>query len=95
VIVTDQTGANSRGLHLHSTLATSTNGVPLGVLGAQCWPPEPKPQASSRPASAVPIEQNKGGCWIKSLHETIALAKEPVNTHRGCVMAREADFLDP
>lgn len=33
VIGTNQTGASSRGLHLHSTLAVSTEGLPLGVLG--------------------------------------------------------------
>jgi len=31
VIGTNQTGAQSRGLHLHSTLAINTDGLPLGV----------------------------------------------------------------
>ena len=35
-IGTNQTGARSGGLHLHSTLAVTTQGLPLGVLAAQC-----------------------------------------------------------
>ena len=38
-IGTNQTGAKSRGLHLHSTLAVAPNGLPLGVLRAQCTAP--------------------------------------------------------
>ena len=94
VIGTNQTGANSRGLHLHSTLAVTTEGVPLGVLDAQCRAPQPKSQEPSPPAHTVPIEQKKGFCWIKSLRDSNALAKELANTHQVCVMDREADFFE-
>jgi len=94
VIGTHQTGANSRGLHLHSTLAMTTEGVPLGVLDAQCWAPQPKSQEPSVPAHALPIEQKKGFCWIKSLRDSHALAKGLANTHQVCVMDREADFFE-
>ena len=94
VIGTNQTGANSRGLHLHSTLAATPEGVPLGVLSAQCWAPEPKAQAPTRPTQALPIEQKKGFCWIKSLRDSNALAKEMANTRQVCVMDREADFFE-
>jgi hypothetical protein len=39
VIDSNQPGAQSRGLHLHSTLAVTTDGLPLGVLRTQCWAP--------------------------------------------------------
>jgi hypothetical protein len=94
VIGTNQTGANSRGLHLHSTLAVTTEGVPLGVLDAQCWAPQPRSQKPALPAYAIPIEQKKGFCWIKSLRDSNALAKELPNTHQVCVMDREADFFE-
>jgi hypothetical protein len=94
VIGTNQTGANSRGLHLHSTLAVTTEGLPLGVLDAQCWAPQPKSQQPSLPAYAIPIEQKKGFCWIKSLRDSHALAKELPNTHQVCVMDREADCFE-
>ena len=34
VIGTNQTGAHARGLHMHSRLAVSSEGLPLGVLRA-------------------------------------------------------------
>ena len=94
VIGTNQTGANSRGLHLHSTLAATTEGVPLGVLSAQCWAPKPKPKESTVPTHALPIEQKKGFCWIKSLRDSNALAKQMADTRQVCVMDREADFFE-
>jgi hypothetical protein len=94
VIGTNQTGANSRGLHLHSTLAVTTEGIPLGVLDAQFWAPQPNPHKPSLPAYAIPIEQKKGFCWIKSLRDSHALAKELPNTHQVYVMDREADFFE-
>ena len=94
VIGTNQTGANSRGLHLHSTLAVTTEGVPLGVLDAQCWAPQPNAQTPSLPARAIPIEQKKSFCWIKSLRDSNALAKALPNTRQVCVMDREADFFE-
>jgi hypothetical protein len=94
VIGTNQTGASSRGLHLHSTLAATTEGVPLGVLDAQFQAPQPTAQGPSLPAYAIPIEQKKGFCWIKSLRDSNALAKELPETRQVCVMDREADFFE-
>jgi len=54
-IGTNQTGASSRGLHLHSTLAITTEGIPLGVLRAQCAAPEPKSKEDHRSSTAIPI----------------------------------------
>ena len=34
-----QTDAKSRGLHLHTTFTITPNGLPLGVLNAQCLAP--------------------------------------------------------
>jgi len=91
VIGSNQTGAKSRGLHLHSTLAATTDGLPLGVLSAQCGAPAPK---SEPPARTLPLEQKKGFSWIKSLRDSNALASEMPDTHQVCVMDREADFFE-
>ena len=48
VIGSNQTGAQSGGLHLHSTLVVTTQGLPLGVLGAQCSAPQPRAKVSLR-----------------------------------------------
>jgi hypothetical protein len=90
-IGTNQTGASSGGLHLHTTLAVSLEGLPLGLLGAQCSAPEPRPAGK---ASAIPIEQKKTFAWIKGLRECVELSSELPDTHLICVMDREADFFE-
>lgn len=94
VIGSNQTGAQSAGLHLHSTLVVSTEGLPLGVLGAQCSVPTPKPEHDNRPATAIPIEEKKTFSWIKGLRECIELAAELPDTRLVCVMDREADIFE-
>jgi hypothetical protein len=92
-IGTNQTGAVSQGMHLHSTLTVSTDGVPLGLLGAQCWAQAQKPKHDKRPR-AIPIEEKRTFCWIQGLRESIALAPDIPDTRQVCVMDREADFFE-
>ena len=93
-IGTNQTGARSPGLHLHSTLVVSTEGLPLGVLGGQCAAPTPKPKDDVRPTCAIPIDEKKTFAWIKGLRECIEVADELPATRLVCVMDREADFFE-
>ena len=47
VVGSNQTGALPRGLHLHTTLAVNSEGIPLGVLRARFdAPPPPDPEAT-------------------------------------------------
>jgi hypothetical protein len=92
-IGTNQTGARSAGLHLHSTLAVTTEGLPLGVLSARCDAPPAKPE-HDRPASAIPIEQKKTFGWIQGLRDCVEIAAELPDTQLVCVMDREADFFE-
>ena len=94
VIGSNQTGAQSGGLHLHSTLVLTTEGLPLGVLGAQCSAPTPRASEDLRPAAAIPIEEKKTFAWIKGLRECNDLAAELPDTRQVCVMDREADFYE-
>ena len=97
VIGTNQSGAQSRGLHLHSTLVVTTDGVPLGLLGAQCEaPPGQKEDEKQQKASSSrkPLEEKKNFCWIESLRQSNALAAEMPSTRQICVMDREADFYE-
>jgi len=93
VIGSNQTGAQSGGLHLHSTLVLTTDGLPLGVLGAQCSASLPKAKDERGPA-AVPIEEKKTFAWIQGLRQCAALAAELPDTRQVCVMDREADFFE-
>lgn len=94
VIGTNQTAAQSRGLHLHTTFAVAPNGLPLGVLRAQCVPPRLKSPEDKRPSWAIPIEEKETFCWIESLRDTMNVATEMPQTRLINVCDREADFFD-
>ena len=94
VIGTNQTGAGSRGLHMHSSLAVTTKGLPLGVLRAECFAPEPKAVDEARPSFAVPIEEKKTFTWIQHHRDLVELAAEMPRTQLIDVCDREADFFE-
>ncbi len=99
VIGTNQTGIQSRGLHLHSTLVATTDGLPLGLLGAHCEAPEDQKAASEEEEEKATsrkktIEGKKNFCWIESLRDSNALAAEMPSTRQVCAMDREADFYE-
>ena len=93
-IGTNQTGAKSRGLHLHSTLALAPNGLPLGVLRAQCIAPEAKSPPDRRPSFAIAIEEKKTFTWIEHHRDLVKLAGELPQTRLVEVCDREADFFE-
>lgn len=93
-IGTNQTGASSAGLHLHSTLAVGLDGVPLGVLRAAISAPLSK-SADKRKRQDIPIEERKTFAWIEGLCDCVqASAQLGPTTRQVCVMDREADFFD-
>ena len=84
----NQTGAQGRGLHLHSTLAIAPNGLPLGVLQAHCIAPGvPAPQEASDP-------RKKTHVWIDHHRELVAVASRMPQTRLVDVCDREADFFE-
>ncbi len=88
----NQTSASSRGLLLHSVLAVTTEGVPLGVLGAEFSAPPDVPD--ERPSSKIPVEEKKSGMWIRGLAACEDAASMLPDTRVVCVMDREADFFE-
>lgn len=94
VIGTNQTAAQSRGLHLHSTLAVAPNGLPLGVLRARCVAPELKSPDDQRPSYTIPIEEKDTFCWIEGLRDTMEVAAQMPQTRLINVCDREADFFE-
>jgi len=93
-IGTNQTGAKSRGLHLHSTLALATNGLPLGVVWAQALALEGKPAQEQRPSFAIPIEEKKTFLWIEHHRDLVELGAQMPDTRLIDVCDREADFFE-
>ena len=94
VLKANQTGAKMRGLNLHSTLAIAPNGLPLGVLKAQCLAPAAKNPDEKRAPSAIPIEEKKTFVWIEHHRDLVELAGELPHTRLIDVCDREADFFD-
>lgn len=92
VIGNNQTGAKSKGLHLHSMLAVTPEGLPLGVLKADCM--APKTKKDNRKSIEIPIEQKKTFCWIQGLRDCMGLKAQMVHTKLINVLDREADFFE-
>jgi len=93
-IGTNQTGATSAGLHLHSTLALTTEGLPLGVLQADCTAPVANSEEDKKKSKDIPIEEKKTFCWIEGLRDCMALKAQMPHTRIVNVSDREADFFE-
>ncbi len=94
VIGTNQTSTESKGLHLHSTIATTTTGLPLGILRAECTAPKLKDKTAERPWRGIPIEEKKNFCWIESVRDCMALQALMPDTSIINIMDREGDFFE-
>ena len=93
-IGTNQTGAKSRGLHLHSTLAVDPKGLPLGVLRAQCIARDGKSPQGERSSFEIPIEEKKTFIWIEHHRDLVEVAGKMPHTRLIEVCDREADFFE-
>jgi len=94
VIGSNQTGAQSRGLHLHCTFAVAPNGLPLGVLRAECVAPKLKSPDDKRLSYQIPIEEKDTFSWIQGLRDTMEVAAQMPQTRLINVCDREADFFE-
>ncbi len=94
VIGTNQTGAQSRGLRLHTTFAIAPNGLPLGIVRARCDAPQLKADHDQRPSGAVPIEEKKTFSWIEGLRDLMDVADRMPQTRLINLCDREADFFE-
>ena len=94
IIGTNQTATQSRGLHLHTTFVVAPNGLPLGVLRAECEAPKLKSPGDKRPGYTIPIEEKETFCWIEGLRDTMDVAAEMPQTRLLNVCDREADFFE-
>ena len=90
----NQTSAQTRGLQLHSTLAVTTRGLPLGVLRAQCEPPILRSPEEIRYSYQIPIEEKETFCWIQGQRDLMALAVEMPQTRLVGVSDRESDIFE-
>lgn len=90
----NQTGAESLGLRLHSTLALTEEGLPLGVVRSDGYAPPPiEPGKAASPSR--PIEEKESFRWIESYRTCVEIARQlPDQTRQIMIMDREADFFE-
>jgi len=94
VIGTNQTGAKSSGLYLHSTLAVTEEGLPLGLLLGQCFAPKARPEDETRKSFQIPLEEKKTHVWHVGMRDCEAISAQMPQTHIVQVMDREADIFE-
>jgi hypothetical protein len=88
------TANGPQGLHLHSTLAFSTQGTPLGFLDVQCWSRDPADFGKKAKRHRVPIEEKESFKWLKSFRAVAAVQARCPDTTLVSVGDREADLYE-
>jgi hypothetical protein len=89
-IGTNQTGAKSHGLRLHSSLALSQEGLPLGLVQLHGY----APQSAEGKDRQRPIEQKESYRWLEGFGEAMEVAALIPNTRVISVADREADMFE-
>src|SRR5262245_21429028 len=84
-------GGGQRGLVMHSTLAATPHGLPLGILDQQIWA-RPDPPPAPKRAKQRPIEQKESHKWLSALRETVTLT--PSEIRLVTIADREADSFE-
>ncbi len=82
-------GRGAHGLSVHSTLAVTPEGLPVGLLAQDVWARPSDPPPKKRPLCAR--ESHK---WLTSLAQVAEKRSRAPQTHLVSVGDREADFYD-
>jgi hypothetical protein len=84
---------NLKGLVMHSTLAFSPEGMPLGLLAQEIWARSgEEEQLTEQERKSRPIEEKESYKWLKALEETVSLSPEGVQVVTIC--DREGDIYE-
>jgi hypothetical protein len=81
-----------RGLFVHTTLAVSADGVPLGVIDQQVWARDPNERGKAASRKERPIQEKESYRWIQALR--VAQAAIGPETTVVTVADREADIFE-
>ncbi len=85
----------TQGLRLHSTLAMTDKGIPLGVLGAECEARKELPEdEKGRNFRTVPIEQKESVRWLNSVERCIDASQFMKEAMIVNIADREGDIFD-
>ena len=62
---------NSRGLIVHTAIAVTTKGVPLGILNQEIWARDPEDRGKSENRRKKPIEEKESYKWLETMTKSI------------------------
>ncbi|MEG5037310.1 IS4 family transposase [Microcoleus sp. AT3-D2] len=80
------------GLKVHSTLAATTEGLPLGIIDQYVWARAPKSLGKAAKRSQKSTEEKESQRWLDALKNTLYIIP---NSQKVVTIAdREADFYD-
>jgi len=95
IIGKNQTKTKTRGLRLHSSFVVDADdGLPLGILHANCYAPPPKRRGKKKDPRYIPVDKKQSFRWITSLRQCTKLTAELDGTRVIHVMDREGDFFE-
>lgn len=80
------------GLLVHSVLAVTAQGVPLGLLHQQVWARDPAQRGKKKKRHSLPISEKESYRWLQSLQASQQAV--PAGTHIVTIADREADIYD-
>ena len=86
------TDQKTLGLLMHSVLAISSDGVPLGLLYQDFWSREISEIPKAKRKRQLPIEKKESNKWLKALENSSQYI--PDNIQRVTVCDREADIYE-
>jgi hypothetical protein len=85
-------GNGTNGFHVHSVLAVSSDGIPLGLVHQQTWARDPKEKGKKEKRKKLPIEEKESYRWLQSLEATKQAMSE--ETHIITITDREGDIFE-
>jgi hypothetical protein len=88
------TAEGAQGLHLHSTLAMTVQGVPLGFLDAQYWARDPGEFGKKAQRHRLAIEHKESYRWVKSYQALAAVQERNPHLRLVSMGDREADIYE-
>jgi hypothetical protein len=82
------------GLILHSTMAFTPEGTPLGLLDVQCWARDPATAGKRHRRKELPTGEKESAKWIRSYVAVAAVQALCPETTLVCMGDRESDLWD-
>lgn len=88
----NQTGAKMMTIVLSSTFCVTTNGLPLGILKAQCHMPKGKTKKDIKKPHKISTQEEKTFSWIDHHRDLVKTSKQTPKTQMVHVCDREAEY---